>query len=241
MSIRAQDFSKALAKVAALGLLALGFSSAGGATPFRDLRGSTHIQGDAGAGEKKAATCFACHGANGASIAPNFPRLAGQRPVYLYDRLVSFKQAKPKDPYYSISPMTAMAAPLSDTDMRDLAVFFAGQQPQASSGADAAPHTEAGASIFLNGDTSRGIPPCQGCHGTDANGSNIHSGQYAAYPALRGQYDAYLVARLTNFRKGLPNTTSNDFVMAGVAYNLDDASIQAIAAYLSSLSPAKSF
>jgi cytochrome c553 len=50
----------------------------------------------------------------------------------------------------------------------------------------------------------------------------------------------YLVARLTSFHKSLPHDTTNDFIMAGVAQTLDEESIQAIAAWLSSLSPEKS-
>jgi cytochrome c553 len=64
--------------------------------------------------------------------------------------------------------------------------------------------------------------------------------QYAAYPSLRGQYAPYVIARLTSFREGLPHDSTNDFIMGGVAHTLDDASIQAIAAWLSSLTPTKS-
>ena len=42
--------------------------------------------------------------------------------------------------------------------------------------------------LFLAGDPARGIPPCQGCHGAEARGPSISTGQYAAYPSLRGQY-----------------------------------------------------
>jgi cytochrome c553 len=72
----------------------------------------------------------------------------------------------------------------------------------------------------------------------DARGTPIATGQYAAYPALRAQPSMYLVARLTSFHKHLPNDTTNDFIMGGVAQTLDEQSIQAIAAWLSSLTPA---
>jgi cytochrome c553 len=60
------------------------------------------------------------------------------------------------------------------------------------------------------------------------------------YPVLRGQYSPYLVSRLTNFRMSLPHDTTSDFIMSNVARTLDDDSLQAIAAWLSSLPPAKS-
>jgi len=81
---------------------------------------------------------------------------------------------------------------------------------------------------------------CGRCHGADAAGPSISTGPYAAYPSLRGQYAPYLIARLTNFHKHLPHDTTSDFIMGGVAQTLDDEAIQAIAAWLSSLTPERS-
>src|SRR5258708_29748112 len=135
---------------------------------YIDLRRIEPIHGDVAAGARKAAVCHACHGV-GASVAPTFPRLAGQRPDYLYHRLVSFKRADPKDPYYAQSPMRPLAVNLSDADMRDLAVYYAAHAPTATSAAAAQQAaTERRQSLFLVGDPTRGIPPCQGCHGADA-------------------------------------------------------------------------
>jgi len=204
---------------------------------YIDLRRIEPIHGDAAAGARKAAVCHACHGV-GAPVAPTFPRLAGQRPDYLYHRLVSFKTASPKDPYYSASPMRLQVTNLTDTDMRDLAVYFATQAPTAGTVFPApAAMADKGETLFLAGDPVRGIPPCQGCHGADARGTSIATGQYAAYPSLRAQSSVYLVARLTSFHKNLPDDTTNDFIMSGVASTLDTDSIQAIAAWLSSLTP----
>jgi cytochrome c553 len=218
-----------------------------GGTRYTDLRSIEPIQGNAEAGAKKAAVCQSCHGADGVSVAPTFPRLAGQRVDYLYHRLYSFKHANPKDPYYSASPMTAMAAALSDADMRDLAAYFAAQRPRvpdapgASDATGGSDKAEIGERLYLNGDPARGIPPCQGCHGADANGAGRVDEQYAAYPALRGQYAPYVVARLTHYREGLPSDTSNTFVMHGVAQTLDDESIQALAEWICTASPSRSF
>ncbi len=131
--------------------------------------------------------------------------------------------------------MTPNAASLSDTDMRDLASYFSPQTPPATAAAAAAPGK--GEALFLAGDSARGIPPCQGCHGPEAGCPPISTDQYAAYPSLRGQYAPYLIARLTSFHKNLPHDTTNDFIMGDVARTLDDESIQAIAAWLSSLTP----
>jgi cytochrome c553 len=211
-----------------------------GKARYTDLRRIEPIHGDATAGAAKAAVCFACHGADGVPVAPTFPRLAGQRIDYLYHRLLSFRNADPKDPYYSVSPMTAQVTTLSDVDMRDLAAYFASQAPKAADGATADVATPNGEDLFLHGNPARGMPPCQGCHGADANGPADSVDQYAAYPSLRGQSASYVVARLTHFRDGQPSDTSNAFVMHGVAATLDDNSIQAISSWLGSLVPHKS-
>jgi cytochrome c553 len=222
----------------AIGALLLAASALAAAPRYTDLRHIEPIHGDAAAGLKKATVCFACHGPAGASVVPTFPRLTGQRAEYLYQRLVSFKGADPEDPYYSVSPMKPIAAGLSDTDMRDLATYFSSQTPPQTATSPAAPGK--GEALFLAGDPAHGTPPCQGCHGADGGGPSISTGQNAAYPSLRGQHAPYLITRLTSFRKHLPNDTTNDFIMGAVAQTLDDESIQAIATWLSSLTPNRS-
>jgi cytochrome c553 len=225
------------ARARAAALLGIGLIGASGCAnvPYTNLRSIAPIHGNSAAGEKKAAVCVSCHGADGNSAAPTFPRLAGQRSDYLYHRLVSFRHADPKSPYYSASPMTAMAAQLSDVDMRDLATYFANQTPSATDRASADKTARSGEALYLHGDPAAGIPPCQGCHGADAEGTTTRSGQYATYPALRGQYPLYVAARLNSFRNGQPADTSNAFIMHGVAATLDDSAIAAIAEWLGSL------
>lgn len=244
MRLRASARAGGRARLSAVALLGAGIelvSAAACATGnYTDLRAIAPIHGDVRAGEEKAAVCLSCHGADGKSAGPTFPRLAGQRIDYLYHRLVSFRHADPASPYYSASPMTAMAAHLSDVDMRDLAAYFASRTPSGAdiSSTDAA--TQRGERLYLHGDPGAGIPPCQGCHGADAEGPTTTADQYAAYPALRGQYPLYVSARLSNFRGGQPADTSNAFIMHGVAATLDDVSIAALAAWLGSLAPGKS-
>jgi cytochrome c553 len=135
--------------------------------------------------------------------------------------------------------MRTQVTSLSDSDMRDLAAYFSAQTPTTAPVA-AAPTAGKGKTLFLAEDPARGIPPCQGCHGADARGSAIVTGQYAAYPSLRRQYSMYLVARLMSFHNNLPHDTTNDFIIGDVAHSLDPDSVQAIAAWLRSLIPAGS-
>jgi cytochrome c553 len=77
--------------------------------------------GDAAAGKTKAATCAGCHGATGVSAVPTYPNLAGQKEAYLVKQLKAFKDGSRKDP-----TMNAMAAPLTDADMANLAAYYSG-------------------------------------------------------------------------------------------------------------------
>lgn len=78
------------------------------------------IAGDAAAGKTKAASCAACHGATGISAIPTYPNLAGQKEAYLVQQLKAFKDKTRTDP-----TMNAMAAPLTDADMANLAAYYA--------------------------------------------------------------------------------------------------------------------
>ena len=78
------------------------------------------VAADAAAGKAKAASCAACHGANGISAVPTYPNLAGQKEAYLVKQMNDFKSGSRKDP-----TMNAMAAPLSDADIANIAAHFA--------------------------------------------------------------------------------------------------------------------
>lgn len=79
------------------------------------------LAGDAAAGKTKAASCAGCHGAQGISVVPTYPNLAGQKEAYLTKQMKAFKDGSRKDP-----TMNAMAAPLSDADIADISAFYAG-------------------------------------------------------------------------------------------------------------------
>ena len=70
-------------------------------------------------GKQKAATCFACHGADGNAVDPQYPRLAGQYTVYLQQVLHEYKDGQRDNPI-----MKGMVATLSDQDIEDVAAYF---------------------------------------------------------------------------------------------------------------------
>ena len=79
------------------------------------------VAGDAAAGKAKAATCAACHGMDGISKMPIYPNLKGQKEAYMVKQLKAFRDGTRKDP-----TMNAMAKPLSDADIDNLAAFYTG-------------------------------------------------------------------------------------------------------------------
>lgn len=145
--------------------------------------------GSAEAGAAKAATCIACHGANGNSTNEQWPTLAGQNAVYIKSQLKAFHDKTRLD---SLNMMPAMAAPLSDADMDDLAAYFASQTP---TGMEADPsYWKAGQQLYRGGDRNRNIPACMACHGPVGRGNPA-----AGYPALRAQHAVYTVKQLTDY------------------------------------------
>ena len=79
----------------------------------------TAIAGDAAAGKAKSATCAGCHGANGISAVPTYPNLKGQKEAYLIQTLTGFRDGTRKN-----ATMNAMAKPLSDADIANLAAYY---------------------------------------------------------------------------------------------------------------------
>jgi cytochrome c553 len=78
------------------------------------------LAGDVKAGAAKAMMCQACHGLDGLSKAPDSPNIAGQIEPYLVAQLQAFKTGLRKS-----DAMSAVAPALSDTDIEDLAAYFA--------------------------------------------------------------------------------------------------------------------
>ena len=150
------------------------------------LTGVVHAAGDADAGKVKAASCVACHGADGNSLAatPNFPNIAGQSTSYIYKQLTEFKEGKRKDP-----TMNAMVLPLDDQAMQDVAAFFSSQKIKAGTADPAL--DDAGKAIYKGGIAEIGVPACMGCHGPAGNG-NPGSG----YPQLASQKNVYVEKQL---------------------------------------------
>ncbi len=201
------------------------------------LTGIVHASGDVEAGKAKAASCIACHGADGNSLAatPNFPNLAGQSASFLYKQLNDFKSGKRKDP-----TMNAMVLPLDDQGMQDVAAFFSSQKLKANEAKIDEAELKLGQSIFQGGIAEIGVPACMACHGTTGAG-NPGSG----FPNLASQKNVYAEKQLKDFRTAAQATgkeavgRSNDAskMMRNAVKRMSDPEIKAVAAYIQTLKP----
>jgi cytochrome c553 len=182
--------------------------------------------GKAAAGATKSAACAACHGPNGNSVNPEWPRLAGQSAVYVAEQLRLFRSGVRNNPV-----MRPMAASLSDQDIDDLAVYYEAQTPQ---GLEADPsYWQPGQTLYLRGDRSHEVPACVACHGPVGRG-NLASG----YPALRAQQSVYLVKQLNDYASGARYTganpaaaSRNGVMMFTIAKRLSPEQIRDVASY----------
>jgi len=181
------------------------------------------IVGDAEAGKAKAAVCGACHGADGNSAAPNFPKLAGQGERYLLKQLQDIKSGN-----RVVLEMTGLLDNLNEQDLADLSAFFASQQ--GSVGAADPNLVERGEALFRGGKLAEGMPACTGCHSPDGAGLAA-----AGFPKLGGQHAQYVAKQLTDFREGNRTNDGDAMIMRAIAAKLSNKDIEAVSSYIQGL------
>jgi len=180
--------------------------------------------GDVERGKAQSVTCAACHGADGNSVNPEWPSLAGQHPKYLVNSLYGFKSGQRENVL-----MSAQADSLDDQAIEDLAAYFAGQQANKRT-ADPALVAQ-GERLFRGGDLDKGISACMACHGPTGRGN-----PGAGYPVLAGQHATYTANQLTAYRAGERQTDAEENqVMRNIAALMNDKDIRAVAAYIQGL------
>lgn len=181
------------------------------------------LAGDPVAGQGKTALCSACHNPDGNSLAPNFPKLAGQGQRYLLKQLHDIKAGQ-----RPVLEMTGMLDGLNDQDLADIAAWYASQQ--ASVGAAQADLVERGRALYNGGDLSKGLPACTGCHAPNGQGIAL-----ASFPHLGGQHASYTAKQLTAFREGERSNDGDAMVMRSIASKLSNKDIEAVSSYIEGL------
>lgn len=177
------------------------------------------LVGNAEAGKGKSATCVACHGPDGNSIVPMWPKLAGQHESYLLKQLLNFKHGQREN-----AQMSPQVVPLSEQDLADLAAYYASQTQ--TPGTTEPELAEAGEKLYRAGNAATGVPACSGCHGPD--GAGLAS---AKFPRLAGQHADYIAQTLKYFRAG-ERANDPNAMMRGTAARLTDDEIEALAQYI---------
>ena len=182
-------------------------------------------KGDATAGQAKSAICAACHGMDGNSTVPNWPKLAGQHEKYLVRQVNLIKSGD-----RAVPEMAAITPGLSEQDVEDISAFFAAQGN--SGGVADETRVELGERIYRAGNADSGVPACMACHGPAGEGNPL-----AGYPALAGQHAVYTAKMLTRFRAGenWGEKDASSQIMNGSASELSDAEIEAVASYIQGL------
>ncbi len=187
------------------------------------ITGMAQAAGDAKAGQAKAAMCGACHGADGNSAAPNFPKLAGQGERYLLKQMNDIKSGN-----RNVLEMTGLLTNMSEQDMADIAAYFASQNM--SVGAADPALVKAGEALYRGGKLAEGMPACTGCHSPNGAGNDA-----AGFPQLGGQHAQYVAKQLTDFREGNRTNDGDSMMMRSVAAKLSNKDIQAISSYIQGL------
>lgn len=179
--------------------------------------------GDAEAGKNKSATCAACHGADGNSPSPAFPKIAGQGQRYLIKQIQDIRDGR-----RNVPAMAPFVSALSDEDIADLAAYFNKQTPTAGGAREEL--RELGQRIYRAGSEKKGIPACLACHGPDGKGIAA-----AGFPRLAGQHDAYTKAQLNAFSMNKRQNDGDTRIMRDIAKRMHPSEIEAVSSYIQGL------
>ena len=166
------------------------------------------------------AVCASCHGADGNSGTPAYPKLSQQHPEYLIKQLQEFKSDKRNN-----AVMKGFAATLSDEDMRNISYWVTAKAGKPGF-AKEKELVGMGERIYRGGIADRQVPACAGCH--SPNGAGIPS----QYPRLSGQHAEYSSAQLVAFRDGV---RKNSLQMTQIAAKMNDREIKAVSDYIAGL------
>ena len=179
--------------------------------------------GDPVAGKEKAAQCASCHGADGNSVNPEWPKLAGQHADYLVKQLQYFEAGEREN-----VTMKPMASVLDAQGREDVAAFYATQEVSAGQADPAL--VELGERIYRSGNPESGVAPCMGCHGPNGAGNPA-----ALYPALRGQHAKYTEIQLHGFAEGKRVNENAKKMMQLLARRMTNREIRAVSSYIQGL------
>ncbi len=196
------------------------------------VAGGAYAGGDPKAGKGKSELCQGCHGADGMSVNPECPNLAGQKAGYIIKQVEDFQRGLRHN-----DTMTAMAGLAGDAqDLKDIAAYFSSLKPMAAKNFMMPPPSnkksiKKGKKIFMEGNPQNGLYACVNCHGPKGKGKSATN---HVFPVIGGQTKDYLAKQLRDFKKGeRKNDPAN--MMVDIAKKLTEKEIDAVSDYLGSL------
>ncbi len=176
-------------------------------------------------GKELSVSCAACHGDNGISVNPVWPKLAGQNPKYLASQLYEFRKGAEGNRNNAV--MYGIAVTLSDSDIEDLSAYYASLKSNVGLTQDK--YLELGRDMYRGGNMDIKIQACISCHGPNGQGNYA-----AAIPMLSGQHSQYTYQQLKNFQSSM---RSNDYnkMMRNIVHRMTDEEMKAVASYIEGL------
>lgn len=193
------------------------------------LLAQAQLVGDPEAGEENAAVCASCHGIDGNSQVPIWPKLAGQHEDYATRQSILIREQQREVP-----EMYSIVADMSDQELADIAAYY--EQQSLKPGVADEALVDAGEALYNTGNEETGVPACTACHGPAGMGI-----PGAHYPRVAGQHADYTAKRLNDYRDGINSGDDDAYsnIMVAVAKNLSDEEIEAVSSYIEGLHQAR--
>lgn len=180
------------------------------------------LVGNPDAGKDKSAICVACHGPDGNSPTPIWPKIAGLSEAYVLKQLLAFKNGVQGERYDPT--MYGIVQNMTPQDFVDLAAYYATQQM--TMGVARPDNISLGQKLYRGGNLLTAVPACAACHDAAGLGNYL-----AKIPRLGGQNSQYIVDQLHKFK----NMTRGNNMMNDIAKRMTDQEIEAVANYVAGL------
>jgi cytochrome c553 len=167
-----------------------------------------------GDGAKIAASCNGCHGNSGNSTNPGIPSLSRLHPTYLTAAITAYRDGSRKH-----ETMKSLVSLLSDMDIEKISLYYATQEPTASTNAKPGKAEQA----------EELASACNGCHGENGNSTDPE------VPSIAGQDAQYLTTAITHYAGG----SRENETMANAVKELSKEQIRDVSAYFAGQTPVK--
>lgn len=164
--------------------------------------------------------CAGCHGADGNSVEPIYPKLAGQQKIYLLREMKDYKSGKRANDI-----MVPLMTDVSEEVMAELADYYSKQKTKP--GVVTMPKLlPVGKTLYTKGNSKNDVPACESCHEPDGSG-------WTKFARVAGQHVEYTMGQFRLYASGKRNNGAR--VMQAVAERMTEQETRAVAEYMASM------